>query len=130
MTSRPKLEQIASIVARLDAAKQAYIAIAATGTVPDVQAASDKVKQLQQALSDCITEGAQPCPGCGARPHGMLQHNHLRGDEWEIGCLTCKARKYIELDRSTREPRVRVGGLPRHAVETWNEGPLAWRRVG
>ncbi len=120
---KPQLERLADLKSELIAAREAYLAIVHTAPAVEVKAASDKVKRLQAAISDCITEGAKPCPMCHNTPHGM-QQTEGKYIGFEIGCLHCRPFKWA--DRTVREPRVRRGLLPRHAVEAWNEGPAAW----
>lgn len=85
-----------------------------------------KIKAARKAVSDAITEGAMPCPGCGERPHGMEQPT-VKSKEFELGCLSCKP--FIHEDGTGRAFRVRGGLMPRHAVEAWNEGPDLWMVV-
>jgi hypothetical protein len=66
------------------------------------------VKALQRRLSAAIAEGADPCPKCGAQPHGMEQPT-AKGCDYEIGCLSC------------RDTRARAGSR-RAAVILWNAG--------
>lgn len=64
---------------------------------------SANIKALTEKLALHATEGANPCPVCGVRPHGIHQPRY-----WEIGCLTDPVRARGE----TRE----------EAVENWNAG--------
>ena len=84
------------------------------------------IKALRGELQAVLTEGAQPCPLCGQKPHGMEQPT-AKGVEYEIGCLGCKPFKHK--DGTTRRPAVRGGLLPKHAVEAWNAGPDFWLKV-
>lgn len=101
----------------------AYHKIVHSSPAADVKKASDVVKGLRAELSAIITEGAKPCPMCKEQPFGMEQPNG-RSTEFEIGCLGCKPIEHE--DGTIREPRVRGGMVPAHAVEAWNGGPDFW----
>lgn len=118
---------IAKIKADLGAALAAYREIANTAPAPQVLEASRKARALQEALSAAISEGANPCPDCGAQPHGMEQPTGKSGVEYEIGCLACG--QFEHTDGTLRWHRVRGGMLPKHAVEAWNAGPDFWMKV-
>lgn len=86
-----------------------------------------EVKRLQRALAALVAEGANPCPRCGAEPHGIEQP---RGDgkvivtEYEIGCLACGPFEHE--DGTMREPRVKRQQTRAQAVLVWNAGPDFW----
>jgi rubredoxin len=117
---------ITEIKKQIEDARAKYQEIVHSAPAPEVKAASDVVKALQQQLSDAICEGAKPCPDCGAPPHGMEQPRLGGGGfEFEIGCTICG---WFFIDENTaRDRSARGGPLPRHAVEAWNEGPDYWR---
>jgi hypothetical protein len=118
---------IADIKARRDAAQAAYNQVANTGTVAEVKAASDAVRDTRAELSAAITVGANPCPDCGTHPHGMEQpHNSDESvPEYEVGCPKCGW--FMHTDGTPRDHGARGGLRPHHTVELWNEGPDAWR---
>lgn len=120
---KSQLDRLAGLKADLGKAREAYLLVVHKAPAGQVKSASDAVRELQRAISDCITEGANPCPKCLRPPHGIHQ-TEGKYPGFEIGCLTCHPFKWI--DRTTRYPRVRSGLLPRHAVEAWNAGPSAW----
>lgn len=102
--------------------------ISNTGTREQQQQATEKVTALQLAISDAITEGAVACPLCKTLPHGMEHPTGKGGATYEIGCIAgCKPITHD--DGTTREPRVRGGMMPKHAVEAWNGGPDFWITV-
>lgn len=85
------------------------------------------VKAQQKALSEAIADGADPCPSCGAKPHGMMQPRAGgEGIEFEIGCLGCGY--FLHQDGSARAHGARGGLLPKHTVEAWNSGPDFWKK--
>lgn len=65
--------------------KDAYLAIADTGTRAELREANLKTKAAQQALSDALCEGAKPCPTCGKPPRGLIQEDDRFGTLIEIG---------------------------------------------
>jgi hypothetical protein len=80
------LAAIDDIKQRLEAARERSRA----ETCPENTA---DVKALHSALGAALSDGADPCPGCGRAPHGIEQK---RGEgrniltEYEIGCLACQ----------------------------------------
>jgi len=104
---------------RLEAARSAY-------HKAPTREARELINVAMKELSSTIADGAEPCPLCGQKPHGMEQPT-AKGVEFEIGCLGCKPIKHT--DGTTRRPAVRGGLLPRHAVEAWNAGPDFWLKV-
>lgn len=91
-------------------------AIDMTGTRAEIHAASEDVVAAKQALSEAIAAGADPCPDCGAAPHGMVQEVMVRKTLtpiYEVGCLACKDHRA-------------QGFLPQLAVADWNAGPDEW----
>lgn len=88
----------------IESARRAYLEIVHTGTAAEVKAASDAVKSSQAELASSLAEGAGPCPGCGAAPHGLFQPTGV-----EIGCLACRDHRAQGPSRAS-------------AVAAWNEG--------
>src|SRR5688572_10977078 len=84
--------KIEDIIGQLDAAKAAYLETKREASTIEEKVASAHaaVKKLQAELSAAITEGAQPCPDCGAAPHGMIQPRGIDGIEFEVGCTNCR----------------------------------------
>lgn len=95
---------------------------APAGKLRDMNAA---VMKLQQELSDAITAGANPCPNCGGKPHGMEQPRPSGGFEFEVGCTACSWFRHS--DGTVRDHGARGGLLPAHTVEAWNSGPDFWK---
>lgn len=82
---------INEIRAEIESARAAYMS-AAQGSEAEWRPLSDRVKALQAELSAAISEGANPCPGCGVAPLGMVQQVSIRHkvrEEYEIGCPRC-----------------------------------------
>ncbi|MDB4997483.1 MAG: hypothetical protein JWM74_4915 [Myxococcaceae bacterium] len=109
---------------KLGVAVARYREIVHTANGNEVKAASDVVKQLRAEIVALITKGAQVCPICKNPPHGIEHPREKGGAEYEIGCLVCKPIKHD--DGTIRQPRVRGGMLPQHAVDAWNSGPDFW----
>lgn len=105
------------IMLDLAQAKQTYIEANADLPALQVIPVAARVKELQQELSDCLTEGAKPCPKCASKPHGMRFRTEIRdGVElrmYEVGCPNPKC-----VDHRGR------GADRAAAVEAWNTG--AW----
>lgn len=74
-----------------------------------------KVKDLNALLSSAITDGAGPCPHCGAMPHGIPQQVGIKGEVrhvYEVGCLSLT---------NPEHPQTRsIDLLPELAVMRWN----------
>lgn len=115
------MRKITEIESDLQAAHAAYHAIVEEAPPAKERAASLAVEKLQAELSAAIAEGANPCPNCGRAPHGMRQP-----DGFEVGCTNCGWFRHT--DGTIRDHGARGGMLPRHAVETWNEGPDFWKK--
>lgn len=78
-----------------------------------VEPITKEIKGLQKQLSELLSEGAKPCPKCGAQPHGMRKPlGKVKGISvtmYVVGCLGCKdTRSY--------------GQSVKEAVEKWNAG--------
>lgn len=95
-------------------------------TAPELRELSRKVRTLQQELSDLYSNGAKPCPRCGAKPIGMD-----RATKFEVGCTVCppfgievdgtdEAGQPIKVKR--RQSFSAQGRTPEEAVENWNDG--------
>ncbi len=116
------------INAELQVALEAYRAIANTAPAPEVREKHLAVKALQEELAASITEGAAPCPDCGAQPHGMFQSTLEKGWQFEVGCTNCGWFRLPGEDMARDHGA--QGGMPRHAVEAWNAGPRYWKSKG
>lgn len=79
----------------------------------------ETIKSLRAAISDSISEGASPCPDCGAKAHGMMKREgtETTPPQFEVGCLNCP-------DHRAR------GWSERQAVEKWNQGAQSENREG
>jgi hypothetical protein len=114
MAIKGSIPALVELQTKRDAALLAARAVR-EGTLAEVNAATKRVTDAQAAVSDFITQGANPCPSCGTHPHGMEQDRGGDRVEYDVGCVAgCKGddgRGFI----------VRGGALPRHAVEMWNE---------
>lgn len=98
----------AEVEARLTHAR----AIDMIATRSEINEASFEVELAKEALASALTEGADPCPTCGEKPHGMLHEVSLRKQKMdcvEIGCTGCQDHR---AQGFTRE----------QAVERWNTG--------
>lgn len=71
-----------------------------------------QVKKLRQELSDFYSDGAKPCPKCGAQPIGMD-----RATKYEVGCVGCPP---FLVNATTRQSYSSQGRTPAQAVENWN----------
>jgi hypothetical protein len=79
-----------------------------------------KVIALRQELADLYSDGAKPCPKCGAKPLGMD-----RATKYEVGCTFCPP---VQLEPVTidgikvnqRQSYSSQGRTPEAAVENWN----------
>lgn len=78
-------------------------------------------KEGREAASAAIAKGAQACPDCGNKPHGMEQPFILDGEtqtRYEIGCLVCPP----VLKDGKRQTHKAKGFTQKEAVEKWNKG--------
>ncbi|MDQ2668031.1 MAG: hypothetical protein M3Z05_18815 [Gemmatimonadota bacterium] len=121
------MAKINDIRAERDKALEHARSIQETGTQEELRRASEAVEAAQHAMIATITKGADPCPMCKEMPTGMEQPNARGGVEYEVGCSTCPPIQHD--DGSTRQPRVRGGMMPSHAVDAWNGGPDFWTKV-
>lgn len=107
----------------------------------DAKALEDKITALQAELQDILTAGANPCPNCGMKPHGMLKspgNDHAAATTptfpiYEIGCLGCGPVKK-ELTPPSEQFCLEVfplvkGPTAQMAVKAWNEGKRQTKRV-
>lgn len=86
--------------------------IDATATRAEIHEAYEATLKAKTALSDGICDGANPCPDCGSKPHGISHKTAVRKHImpiYEVGCLQC------------RDHRAQ-GFTPALAVESWNTG--------
>lgn len=98
------------VAAGLAAAREAYHAAAPAEPAPKLAARSAKIKGLMGELSSALTVGADPCPGCGNPPHGLMQPTRTKGITYvEVGCLGCPGHRA-------------VGSGVSEAVAAWNGG--------
>ena len=106
-----------------------YRSIVHTASIPDVRAASQKVREAQMQIANEIAAGALPCPLCKGPPFGMEQPRLPEGvmTEYEIGCTACPAYVYREKDGTVRATAARGGFLPSHCADAWNAGPSMWK---
>lgn len=98
-------------------AQAAYLAIVDTGTRADIETAVKAHRATQAELSSAIAGNARGCPGCGKRPHGMLQQIAVGSEArhgFGIGCLSCPDR-YSE-GLSATEARERWSREEYHAL--------------
>jgi len=99
------------IVKDFAAAKAVYHESAQTATGLELATMSADIKALTIELSAYLTEGAEPCPVCGEKPHGIHQPAY-----YEVGCLIgCQ----FEVDGKSYLRRAK-GGTREEAVENWN----------
>lgn len=119
------MRTLPEIKADIETAIDEYEASRLTATVVEVDAKADAVKLLRAELSATIVEGATACTACEQVPIG-IEHPTPRDGifEYEVGCPWCPPVEHD--DGTTRERRVRIGGLPSTAVDAWNEGPDRW----
>lgn len=88
----------------LASAKEAYDKVA-LGAESEWRPYSNQIKALQKELSDCISEGAKPCPHCGGQPIG-LRHVHLapfganQSVEFFIYEIGCPCKDSLEMSMS------------------------------
>jgi hypothetical protein len=90
--------------------REEYQAKADTARPAELRAITEAVKALGDKLTAAITEGAEPCEGCGAHPHGLVQEVAVKGQPvpyYEVGCLACSGKRA-------------QGFTPGQAVEAWN----------
>lgn len=81
-------------------------------TIKQANEANERIADLLTLLSETITDGANLCPECDGKPHGMVHEMAVKGESrpiYEIGCLPCKDVRAIDL-------------LPELALERWNAG--------
>jgi hypothetical protein len=110
------MNSIETLLKSIDVAQADYLAKVHVASVSDVRSASDKLKALKAELSAALASGANPCPTCGAAPHGMQQPHVSRGRTQmgvEIGCLGCPDHRAFGFTQAM-------------AVAAWNAGPEAW----
>jgi hypothetical protein len=94
---------------------EAYQSISNTAAAPELHEATQRIKALRAELADAICDGANPCPDCGGKPHGVMHDAHDgNGHEYEVGCLNCR-------DHRGMRSKSRVA-----AVAAWNDGPESW----
>jgi hypothetical protein len=111
----------------LKAARAEYHEKAAGMTMARVAEESAKIKKLNQAVQDIITDGANDCPDCvnrnkamtdeereaatpealSCRPMGLFHEG--TPNPFEVGCPRCPNHRVRE-------------ALPEDAVEKWNKG--------
>jgi len=81
-------------------------------TSAELRAITEDVKDLSKQLSAAITEGAEPCEGCGELPLGMVQQIAVKNealDYFEIGCSkVCRHKRAQGFSRA-------------QAVQKWND---------
>lgn len=125
------MRDIFEIIKAHEAAKKKHHESADTLPAPALRALHDEVKAISAEMAATITDGAEPCPSCGAQPHGMLQADRSGAGAvlFEVGCTSCGW--FLHSDGAPRDHGA-VAGMPRHAVEQWNAGPSFWKkcRVG
>jgi len=132
------MRDVFEIMEELEARRSDYQGIANTADAETLREAHLKVKALQKELADTISDGANPCPSCGAKPHGMPQSND-RGALFEVGCTSCGWFRMVRADDQNEKGLIAgrmqevardhgaQGSMPRHAVEAWNAGPRFWK---
>lgn len=91
----------------LTKARDEYHKKANTLTPPEIAKEVTKFKELNKAISDAITDGAQPCKDCKGEPTGIFHDG--TANPFEIGCLACANHRVRE-------------ALPEDAVDKWNKG--------
>lgn len=88
----------------------------------EIAKSNEKVKSLQNEMSDTISKGADPCPNCGSKPIGIIRREVPVGNTnipvYEVGCSVCAP----EETKGKRKFYAAHGGSPQDAVSNWNTG--------
>lgn len=109
MASEKQIRDLqAAVEARLTHAR----AIDMTATRAEIAEATAQVEEARAVLAAALVEGAEPCPNCGATPHGLIHDVSVRRTVMpmiEVGCTNC------------RDYRAQ-GFTQAQAVERWNDG--------
>ena len=109
--SKSHRDQIAECQRLIDEERAKVQALGDNITLKQQAESSAIVEDLIKLQAATITDGAKPCPKCGALPHGMVHPMPVKGETrnvYEIGCLPCADVRSIDL-------------LPELAVERWND---------
>lgn len=93
---------------------------------PKLQEVSDKVVAANKELSELYASDAAVCPGCGAKPIGILRtpeytdRGRLISALYEVGCIVCPPI----VESGKRRSYSAQGSTPQQAAENWNS--LKW----
>ena len=123
------IKEVNELKSKIDALQTDLRSKARTLSPEQRKACGREIRTFQAELGRKIAEGANPCPDCGRLPFGMEQPRPGGGVEFEVGCLTPSCGWFIHTDGTVRGHAARGGLLPHHAVEAWNEGPDAWKKL-
>ncbi len=85
---------------------------------------TEQIKDFGKQLVAVLTDGAKPCPKCGAMPHGMVHPAGVKGKSrsiYEIGCVTPAESTHETTGEKHGQVRA-IDLLPEIAVERWNDG--------
>lgn len=85
------MAKIRQLVTDLHEARAKYHAEAGSLTSDQIAERNAEFKKLNQAVVDVITDGANDCPDCGGKPHGIFHDGTPK--PFEIGCLNCRFLK-------------------------------------
>jgi len=105
----------ATINAEMAKLQAKYHEESGTFTAAKAKSYGDGLKSLRAEISDLISEGAEPCPACKNKPHGMLKTpaTDKAPAKYEVGCLNCPGGRRAQ------------GWSRSEAVAAWNKLPKA-----
>lgn len=119
-----------AVASELAEARRAYHEEAGSLAADESRARSAAIKALMAELSDTISAGADPCPGCGNPPHGSQKTpaTEKAPAKYQILCLHCGPEVADEGDSEVVvEPRA-FGWSAEGAVAKWNAGKRETKR--
>jgi len=82
------MAKIRELVKALHEERAIYHENAAKYTSDQIAESNLKFKKMNQDVVDVITDGANDCPDCGQKPHGIFHDG--TPNPFEIGCLVCR----------------------------------------